>query len=552
MPDGMLSLADTAVGAVLLGAGALAWTGRRGSRVGPLMAMAGACWFLGSAFPGLVFLHRGPLVQLHLSYPIGRLHRWPARGVALAGYGAALYEGFVPAPWLTVGLSALVVAAALDVFARTSGPARRAGRSALAAALVFAAVLALGSANVLLEWGADRAVLLVYDTAVCLVVIWLTMDLRYGRWTEATVAELVTQLGRRTDIEGLQGQLARALGDPGLILGYRVPGRQAYCDETGRPLDIAQGAAGRVTTVVEDGGEPVAVLIHEPAVRSDPQLLHGAIAALRLTVANARMRAEVRARMAELATARRRIVEAADAQRRALEAELTTGAQTHLAQALRHLHALEAETDEEGRAVLPQVLAEVVAAQRELAQFAQGVRPPSLTAGGLGAALPLLADRAGLAVSVSVDVGRLPPPIEAATYFVCAEALTNVAKHAAATRATMEVVAEAGTVVVRVSDDGRGGADSNGSGLRGIADRVEALGGSITVGDGAAGGTLLTARIPAEGAASNEDHERGTSDEDRDRRRLDADPRRPGTPARGGRLRGGGDRRQHHHPDARA
>ncbi|MEU1198699.1 ATP-binding protein [Streptomyces sp. NPDC005813] len=552
MSDAMLFLADTAVGAVLLAAGAVAWGRRRGSRVGPLMAMAGLCWFLGSAFPGLVFLHRGPLVQLHLSYPIGRLHRWPAAGVVLATYGAALYEGFVPVPWLTVGLSALVVAAAVDVFVRTSGTARRAGRSALAAAVVFAAVLALGSANVLLEWGADRAVLLVYDTAICLVVIWLTVDLLCGRWTEATVAELVTQLGRRTDIAGLQGQLARALGDSGLSLGYWMPGRQAYCDETGRPLDIARSAAGRVTTVVEDGGEPVAVLIHEPAVLSDPQLIHGAVAALRLTVANARMRAEVRARMAELATSRRRIVEAADAQRRALEVELTTGAQTHLAQALHHLCALEAETDEEGRAVLSQVLAEVAAAQRELARFAQGVRPPSLTAGGLAAALPLLADRAGLAVSVAVDVGRLAPPIEAAMYFVCAEALTNVAKHAAATRASVEVVADAGTVVVCVSDDGRGGADSNGSGLRGIADRVEALGGSISVGDGAAGGTLLTARIPAEGAASHEDHERGTSDEDRDRRRLDADPRRPGTTARGGRLRGGGDRRQHRHPDARA
>ncbi|MGW7380516.1 sensor histidine kinase [Streptomyces sp. NPDC054794] len=529
----------------------MAWTGRHHSRVGLLMAMAGACWFLGSAFPGLVFLHRGPLVHLHLSYPVGRLHRRPAAVVVLAAYAAAIYEGFVRTPGLTVGLSALVVAAALDVFARTSGPARRAGRSALAAALVFAGVLALASANVLLEWGADRTVLLVYDAAVCLVVSWLTVDLLYGRWTEATVSDLVTQLGRRSDTEGLQAQLARALGDPGLTLGYWVPWQQAYFDETGQPLNVAQRAAGRVTTTVEGDGEPVAVLIHDRAILDDPQLVRGAVAALRLTVANARMRAEARARMAELAASRRRIVEAADAQRRALEAELATGAQRHLGQARLHLAALDAEAGKELRAVLREVLDEVATALVELAQFAQGVRPQSLTSGGLGAALPLLADRAGLPVSVAVGVGRLPPPIEAAAYFVCAEALTNVAKHAAATSASVEVVAEAGDVVVRVTDDGRGGADANGSGLRGIADRVEALGGSITVGGGAAGGTLLMARIPAEGAESDGDRERGTSDadrereasdEDRDRGRLHADPRRLGATARGGRLRGGGHR----------
>ncbi|MFF4274432.1 sensor histidine kinase [Streptomyces sp. NPDC001536] len=542
MPDRVLSLADAAVGAVLVGSGAVAWTGRRRSRVGLLMAVAGACWFLGSVVPGMVFLHRGPLVHLHLSYPIGRMHRRSAVAVVLAAYMAAGYEGFVPTPWLTAGLSVLVIAAAVDVFARTSGPARRAGRSALAAALLFAGVLALGSANVLLKWGADRTVLLVYDAAVCLVAIWLTVDLLYGRWTEATVADLVTQLGRRTDTAGLQGQLARALGDPGLTLGYWVPWQHAYVDEAGQTVEVGGCTAERVTTTVENDGEPVAVLIHDPSVLDDPKLVDGVTAALRLAVTNARMRAEVQARMAGLAASRRRVVEASDAQRRALEAELATGAQLHLAQAGLHLAALEAEAGEELRAVLPKVLAEVDTALRELAQFAQGVRPQSLTTGGLGAALPLLAGRAGLPVSVAVSVGRLPPPVEAAAYFVCAEALTNIAKHAAATRARVEVVADTSHVVVRVTDDGRGGADAQGSGLRGIADRVEALGGSITVGGGAAGGTLLMARIPVEEAESDGDRERGVSDEDRDRGRLDADPRRPGPAAHRGRMRGGGDR----------
>ncbi|WP_330302835.1 MULTISPECIES: hypothetical protein [unclassified Streptomyces] len=149
-------------------------------------------------------------------------------------------------------------------------------------------------------------------------------------------------------------------------------------------------------------------------VLDDPKLVDGATAALRLAVTNARMRAEVRARTAGLAASRRRIVEAADAQRRAQEAELATGAQRHLAQAGLHLAALETEAGDELRAVLAEVRAEVATALRELAQFAQGVRPQSLTAGGLGAALPLLAGRAGLPVSVAFGVGRLPPPVEAA------------------------------------------------------------------------------------------------------------------------------------------
>lgn len=510
MPDRILTVADVAVGTILLTSGTVAWAGRRHSRAGLLMAVAGACWFLGNAFAALVFLHRGPLIHLHLSYPTGRLHRRPATtAVVIAAYAVAVYEGYTQTPWLTAGLSALVVVAALDVFARTSGPTRRAGRPALAAALVFAGVLALGSANVALQWGADRAVLLTYDAAVAVVVLWLTVDLLHGRWSEATVSDLVTQLGRRTDTSGLQAQLARTLGDPGLTLGYWMPQQQAYVDEAGRPLDVERRAAGRVTSAVEDDGEPVAILIHDPAVLDDEKLVAGATAALRLAVANARMRAEVRARVAELAASRRRVVEAADAQRRALEAELAAGAQQHLTQAAHHLAALQAEADDELRAMLPQVLSEVTAARYELAEFAQGVRPHSLTAGGLHAALPLLAVRSGVEVKVVVGVGRLPPPVEAAAYFLCAEALTNIAKHAAATSSSVEVVAQADNVVVRVTDDGRGGADPDGSGLRGIADRVEALGGSITIGGGATGGTQLVARIPATGMQHYGDREQG-------------------------------------------
>src|SRR5215467_1486844 len=223
MPTLLFSVADVAVGVVLLGAAAASWSAKRTSRVGLIMAMAGVCWFLGSAVPSMIFLHRGPMVHLHLSYPTGRLRGRLALPVVVASYAAAIYEGFARSAWLTGGLSALIAVAAGDVFTRTSGPARKAGGPALAAAVTFAGVLALSSVNVLLHLEADVEVALGYDIAVCAVVAWLAADLRYGRWTEAAIADLVTHLGGRTDTSGLQADLRRALGDPTLTIGYWDP-----------------------------------------------------------------------------------------------------------------------------------------------------------------------------------------------------------------------------------------------------------------------------------------------------------------------------------------
>jgi len=152
--------------------------------------------------------------------------------------------------------------------------------------------------------------------------------------------------------------------------------------------------------------------------------------------------------------------------------------------------------------------AEVSGARADLREFAQGVRPAALGAGGLRAALPLLAARATVPVTVAVRVGRLPPAVESAIFFICSEALANVAKHAEATSASMEVSMElrddADEVVVTVLDDGVGGADPRGSGLRGLADRVEALGGSMVVSDEPGGGTRLTAVVPVGAGAGGE------------------------------------------------
>lgn len=491
MADAALRLADAAVGIALLGCAAATCVRHR--RVGLIMAAIGVTWFLGDLLPALVFLHRGPMVHLHISYPTGRLRRPLAVVTVVGAYLAAALDSVARNPWLTAGLATLVAVAAADVFAQTSGPARKAAVPALVAACAFAGVLALSSANGLLDLKADRTVLVTYEVVVSAVVMWLTLDLRYGRWTEATIADLVIQLGRRAETGGLQGELRRRLGDPSLVLGYRVPGRAEYVDESGMPVDTS--GANRVHTPIVEDGEPVAVLIHDPAILEDSALVTGAVGALRLALVNARMRAEVRARVADVARSRRRIVEAADAQRRAIERALDAGPERHLRTVAGLLAQPDVAADPALAEQLPRVLAEVAAGQAELQQFAHGVRPALLGAGGLTAALPPLTQHTGQATEVSVRVGRLVPAVEAALYFVCAEALSNLAKHAGASKAVVDVREEDGSVIATITDDGRGGADPHGSGLRGLTDRVEALGGTLLVAERSGGGTSVTARI---------------------------------------------------------
>ncbi len=494
MPDWVIRASDPLVGVTLLACGAVAWSRRPRSWVGLLMVAAAVCWFLGSLLAVAVFLHRGPMVHLHISYPTGRVRRPVAIATVIIAYVAALFEAVAGNAWITLGLALLVAVAALDVYVRTSGRARKAGGPALAAALTFAGVLALSSANVILDWGADRAVLFTYNLAVCAVAVALTTDLLWGRWSEATVADLVTQLGGRGDTSGLRGELQRALGDPTLTLGYWLPEQRRYVDDDGLPLDLRDDP--RAVTAIEESGQPLAVLVHDPSVLDDNKLVDGVTAALRLAVVNSVMRAQAQARVSELAASRRRVVEAADDQRRALSAELARGPQRQLTEIASLIRSAEVGIGESCRPDLAIALSEVRGAQHELHELVQGIRPSALESGGLAAALPALLTRAPIAVDLQVTQRRMPPAIEAAIYFVCAEGLANIAKHADAQCASVDVWLADGVVVISVQDDGIGGAEPAGSGLRGLADRVAALGGHLSVGDEAGGGTRLVARIP--------------------------------------------------------
>jgi PAS domain S-box-containing protein len=203
----------------------------------------------------------------------------------------------------------------------------------------------------------------------------------------------------------------------------------------------------------------------------------------------------------ELRASRARIVEATDSERRRLERDLHDGAQQRLVALSLSLRLTRTRVDSDPGAaadLLDEAIEELAGATAELRELARGIHPAILTDRGLGAALKALAARAPVPVEVASTVSeRLPPPVEAAVYFVAAEALTNVARYAAATRAEVRIDRGPGVVSVEVSDDGSGGADpATGSGLRGLADRVATLDGVLEVVSPPGEGTIVKAAIP--------------------------------------------------------
>jgi signal transduction histidine kinase len=214
----------------------------------------------------------------------------------------------------------------------------------------------------------------------------------------------------------------------------------------------------------------------------------------------AALNAELRARLEELRASRARLVEAGDAERRRLERDLHDGAQSRLVSLALLLRQVRTRVDGDpaATALLDRAQDELKTSLAELRELARGIHPAVLTERGLEPALTALAARAPVPVSIDADTGeRLPGPVEIAAYFVVSEGLANVAKYAHATEATVAVRRANGRVAVEVADDGIGGADAGrGSGLRGLADRIAALDGTLVVDSPAGRGTRLRVEIP--------------------------------------------------------
>ena len=414
-----------------------------------------------------------------------------------AAYVDAVVEPIARNDVVTLVLAGLVAAAALEGFLRASGTARRAGVPALAAALAFASVLAFGAVERLAGWDADRASLWAYDIVIACLAVVLLVDLLRGRWAEAVVADLVVDLGKRADTLTLRDELGRALGDRSLVLGYWLSEEGRYVDDAGRPVELPEprgresGDADRPPRAADCRPRPRRGCARGPCARRVGRLGRED-GGLERAPAGGGAGASPGAR-----ASRRRIVEAADAQRRRLERELRAGAERRLAGVASILDETRAAIDGPAAATLAETEEELRRARAELNDFAQGIHPSSLTEGGLAAALPELARRGGAPVELDVSIGRLDSTIEAAVYFVCSEALANAVKHAEATTVTIRVSRSGERLVVEIADDGVGGADpARGTGLRGLADRIEALGGRLSVESMPPSGTRLLAEIP--------------------------------------------------------
>jgi signal transduction histidine kinase len=252
--------------------------------------------------------------------------------------------------------------------------------------------------------------------------------------------------------------------------------------------------------LIDRDGEHVAALVHDSALDEERQLLEGVGAAAGMSLENARLQAELRARVEELRGSRARVIDAGQKERQRLERDLHDGAQQRLIALSLRLSLLDRRlaAEPETREELAAARREVALSLEELRDVARGIHPAVLSGHGLAVAVESLAARAPLPVRLALDVvGRLPEQVEVAAYYVVSESLANVAKHAQAREARVSLEHQQRRLVVEVVDDGVGGADTErGSGLRGLADRVEALGGRLRVWTPLGGGTRVRAEIP--------------------------------------------------------
>jgi len=471
---------------------------------GALLTVTGFAWFLGnfSSAAGIVgwigtqsvFLHRGPLFHSIVAYPNGRA----SSKLALVTIAGSYVVALLPAIWdneaAAIALSALFVGATAWGYVRAVGPDRRAKLVAVEAVAGMGVVISAGAVARLVASSGDvgTVVLLAYEVVLIAVGVGLTAGL-VSASDRAAVTDLVVELGGARS-GTLRGELARALGDPSLEVAYFQPETREYLDAEGHVVTLPAPGSDRAVTVVEGEHGPVAALVHDPAVLGDPTLLDAVTAASRLAISNARLRAEVQVRVSELEASRRRLLEARDEQRRTLERRLHDGAERTLREIDDVLRGGIDSSDGGGtaeRIAAAQVqLDETV---EDLRRLARGLHPGALAEGGLGPALDGLRETFILPLGIEVPSDRLDPDVELVAYFVCSEALTNVAKHASASRANVSVTMSGRSMAVVVEDDGVGGADlGRGSGLRGLADRVETLGGTLRVESVPRGGLIAT------------------------------------------------------------
>jgi signal transduction histidine kinase len=519
--------------------GLVAWWRRPENRFGPLMIAGGfltllSCLSSASAelpltigqavdlLPFAVFLH------VFLAFPSGRLRGRPERWLVGGGYviavGLEIVEmmlgGFYPENVLTITshpdlaetlskiqLTALAAiglggVGLLVARRRSDGPQLRRSSSVLVSSFILA-LLMLAVTFVMGAYFHSTAFLTVQRVTFFVVGVTplaFLVALLDARLARASVGDLMVELRSDPPPGDLREPLARALNDPSLTLAYWLPEYGRWTDQDGHPLELPANDGDRAVTVVDRDGEHLAALIHDPSLADEPELLDGVSAVAGISLENGRLQAELKARLDELKGSRGRVIAAGQRERKRLERNLHDGAQQRLIALRLELGLLgdRLEGDPASRRDVEHARAEIGISLDELRAVARGLHPAVLSGHGLAVALESLAAASPVPVQLTVAVeGRLDEPTEVAAYYVVSESLANVGRHAMADSATVDVARRNGDLVVEIVDDGIGGADTErGSGLRGLADRVEALGGRLRVWTPRGGGTRVRAEMP--------------------------------------------------------
>jgi signal transduction histidine kinase len=538
------------VGWGFAGVGLFAWARRPDNRVGMLMTATGFAWFFsllgasdlpwlftfGSVFGSVYF---ATAIHMLLSAPSGRLHTRGERTIVASSYFVTV--ALIWPVWLfldpardfecpecpdnvllvadndtvadvlstavnVLGL-ALVIAVLVAVvrrWRRASAPERRLYApiyaSGVALMVTLIANLALQSAGKSGEAVHVAWMLSVIPLAL-MPYLFLASFVRARMIQSGAVGELIARLSEAPRAGGLRDALARALGDGSLELVYWLPDDERFVDADGRPFELPEDHAHRAVTKVEREGECVAAIVYDATLRDAGGHVRAVGAAAALALENERLEAELRAKVDELRGSRERMLRIGMEERRRLERDLHDGAQQRLVSMALNLRLARAKLRGEPEAadrLLSSAGAELDAALEELRELARGIHPAVLSDRGLETAVETLARRAPVPVKLEALPGeRLPAAVELAAYFVIAEALTNVAKYAEASHARVHVERDNGRVVVKVSDDGVGGANpEEGTGLRGLADRLAVIEGRLSVDSERGRGTTVTARIP--------------------------------------------------------
>jgi signal transduction histidine kinase len=531
------------VGSSFAVSGLVAWQIRPDNRIGPAMIVTSYLWSISqlhrSQDPVLFTIgdlfeitYLGAIMYVLLTFPSGRLEGAVVRGLAVVVAILTVpisplhellrgpNEACAGCPPLVVRLAdAPAVYTAVHHFHLVAGALAAAAATVVVAYRWYGATAALRFAIGPVMWtGAGMcAVLALYvaneaiggpwsaltNVALSLMLAAVPVSFLVGvartRLARSAVAGLMIELSGPLQPGALQSALSRALHDPSLAIAYWLPDEQRFVDAAGGDIDLPAVEDDRVVTMVERDGRRIAAFIHDPAVDDEP-LMRSVCAAAALALENERLQAELRAQLAEARSSRARIVEATEGERRRIERDLHDGTQQRLVSIAMTLGLAEAKVakDTAARELIVESRAALSAALGELRELSQGIHSGILSDRGLAPALDDLVTRLRMPVDLEVALDeRLPARVETAAYYVVSEGLTNIAKYARATSAHVRVRRENGSALVEISDDGAGGADPmKGSGLRGLRDRVEALGGRFALTSPPGHGTMIRAELP--------------------------------------------------------